>query len=177
MKDNSEERKEAQADVDILNVTANKHTCMVIVSVNPGSLGTVLNCNEELYSNLGYQTKELIGQNIAMITPSYIGQTKHDELIENFINKGESKFLGKRRIVTTVEKKGYLINIRICVKILPNVKDGLRLIGIFPRSVDSVIAAREKWLVVIMQPTACGLRLPRSSATSLRPTVCSHLFA
>src|SRR6266436_5149998 len=39
------------------------------------------------------------------------------------------------------------------------------------------MAAFEKWLVVTTAPLANGCKLPRNSATSLRPTECSQRFA
>ena len=53
----------------------------------------------------------------------------------------------------------------------------MTVMGTLPGSLDSMSAARENWLVVTMQPAACGCKLPRSSATSFRPTVCNHRFA
>ena len=53
----------------------------------------------------------------------------------------------------------------------------MTVIGTLPGALDSTSAAHQNWLVVTMQPAVCGCTLPRSCATSPRPTAWSHRLA
>jgi hypothetical protein len=77
---------------------------------------------------LKYNNKELIHSNVNMITPQYIA-TKHDMCLKNFLETGEKKVLDKEFITFSKDKSGYVIPIKLMIRMIPNLTSGLKFIG------------------------------------------------
>ena len=120
------------AYIDILNIAKNKNTCIVIASANPDSIGTILSCNSELYPNLGYQIKDVIGNNCSDLMPHFIGAF-HNQFIEEYIYTKQSTLQYNKRIVMGQDINGFLIPLRIYILPLSSLESGLKFMAILRR--------------------------------------------
>lgn len=70
----------------------------------------------------------MIGNNISKIMPLSIGQY-HDALIKRYLSTSQSAILSSERTVFAVNKNGYLVPCKLLVKILPNLDNGILMVG------------------------------------------------
>ena len=120
------------AYIDILNIAKNKNTCIVIASANPDSIGTILSCNNELYPNLGYQIKDVIGNNCSDLMPHFIGAS-HNHFIQHYIDTKYSKLQYQKKIVMGQDINGFLIPLRIYLLPLSCLESGVKFMAILRR--------------------------------------------
>lgn len=102
-------------------------SAVVLISGNKSNLGVVQNANHELFEILGYDKKEILGQKITITMPQMIG-TYHNKFIENYYTKASPANL-KERVVFPQHAKGYLTPSSILVRLVPNLDNGIQLIG------------------------------------------------
>lgn len=81
--------------------------------------GKVLGINPFALTMLGYTELEMIGQNVAMLTPSAI-RTEHDNFIKRFLAGGEPKVIGRGREVEALHKEGYLVPVHLAINAIHN---------------------------------------------------------
>lgn len=57
----------------------------------------------------------------------------HDSLLKNYFESSESKIVGTgmERIVYPQNKNGYIIPCTLMIKVLPNLDEGIRIVGFF----------------------------------------------
>ena len=60
--------------------------------------------------------------------PQFIG-IKHDMYLKNFLETGEKNFLDKESIMFAKDKSGFLIPIKLLIRMIPNLTSGLKFIG------------------------------------------------
>lgn len=53
----------------------------------------------------------------------------HDMYIRNYLETSESKIIGIERTVLALNKSGYLVACSLMIKILPNLDEGIQIIG------------------------------------------------
>ena len=66
--------------------------------------------------------------------PKVYGEV-HDTFIFNFLETSESKVLGLERLVMALTKEGYIVPCTLMIKVLPNLNEGISLIG-FLKDID-----------------------------------------
>ena len=115
-------------DNDHLKYGENSNTCIFTVSGNLSSIGTIKNVNNEITRILGFSKPDLIGQNISRIIPKIIGDL-HDGFMKNYFETSDSKVIGVERVVFPLNKEGYVVPCSLMIKVLPNLDEGIRLVG------------------------------------------------
>ncbi len=83
-----------------------------IISIN--SKGIIENVNRAAETMLGWQPKELIGNNVKMLMPNP-HHDSHDGYINQYLNTGDAKIIGSSREVQARHKDGSLIDIRLAI--------------------------------------------------------------
>ena len=115
-------------DNDRLKYGENSNTCIITCSGNYNEMGIVKNCNNEVTRVLGMSKFELIGHNISEIMPKVLGD-KHNAFMFNYFETSVARVLGKERLVFPINKAGYLVPSTLMIKILPNLDDGIKIVG------------------------------------------------
>jgi PAS domain S-box-containing protein len=113
---------------DRLKYGENSNTCIITVSGNLNKMGNIKNINNEITRILGFSKADLIGQNINRIIPKYLAEI-HDGLMRNYFETSESKIMGMERLVFPLTKKGYVVPCTLMIKVLPDLTNGVRLVG------------------------------------------------
>ena len=67
----------------------NTETCIISVSGNHNTLGTVNSCNNEIIDLLEYYQSDLVGYNINRIMPKIIADN-HDFYMKRFVETSQS---------------------------------------------------------------------------------------
>ena len=106
----------------------NSNTLIVMISGNHNSIGVVVNCNYEISRLLGFNKNDVIGQNITRILPK-VFLDLHDGFIRRFMETSESNAIGVERLVFPMKKAGYIIPCTILIKVIPNLDEGIQIIG------------------------------------------------
>jgi PAS domain S-box-containing protein len=116
----------------------NSNTCIITLSGNYNSIGTVTNSNNEVTRILGFAKNDIIGQNINRIMPKIFADM-HDGLLRSYFERSESKIVGAglERIVYPQNKNGYLLPCTLMIKVLPNLDEGIRIVGFFKEMEES----------------------------------------
>ncbi len=136
-----EERVAASSGhVDLQDLSRNSRVAVLVVSANAGKMGTILNCNNEVYENFGHETRQLVNCNISTLMPGYMLRP-HSELIDKYLS--EYKGLGAEaasanllRLCTNA--RGYLIPCRVQYRFYPNLDRGL-LFVVFAQRIDRLL--------------------------------------
>ena len=115
-------------DNERLKYGENSNTCIATCSGNFNTMGVVLNINNEVTRILGYSKSEIIGGNITRIQPKVYAEL-HDDIMKKYFDTSEGKVFGEERIVFPVTKAGYIVPCSLMVKILPNLEDGIKIVG------------------------------------------------
>ena len=71
--------------------------------------GTILFLNFAAEETFGYESPELIGQNIKMLTPPEI-KAKHDGYLRRYLETGNAKVIGTGRQVQVIHKDGHEVS-------------------------------------------------------------------
>jgi PAS domain S-box-containing protein len=102
----------------------NSDTCIITLSGNYKSLGTIINVNNEIVQLLGYKKNELIGEKIENLMPK-IFSDNHQRLLMRYFNDPSDKPLNFVRAIYAMNKAGYVIPCSLTAKILPNLNEGI----------------------------------------------------
>jgi two-component system, LuxR family, sensor kinase FixL len=76
--------------------------------------GIIVMCNDAGHRLFGYEPKELIGTNIALLMPSPHREL-HDKYVHDYLNTGIKKIIGIGREVEGLRKDGTLFSVRLAV--------------------------------------------------------------
>ncbi|WP_235040123.1 GAF domain-containing protein [Vreelandella profundi] len=76
--------------------------------------GIIIGINPFALALLGYVEAELIGQNVAMLTPPNIA-AQHDSFISRYIQGGEPTVIGRGREVEALHKSGHHIPVHLAI--------------------------------------------------------------
>lgn len=79
---------------------------------------------------IGYTPHQLLGQNINIIMPKFIGNM-HDDVLRNYLELSQSQHDYVERIVPMMDLNNFMVLGRVLSKPFPNLINGLELIGIF----------------------------------------------
>lgn len=104
---------------------------IIVCSGEKYSMGQVLNTNERIHQMFGYTNKELIGQNINTLMPEFF-KYEHTKWMRDYFKRGgkESIFDNGARTVWARDKKGYLVECNLDVRVVPDLVNGIRMIGV-----------------------------------------------
>lgn len=105
---------------------------IVIISGNIYSLGKILSINHQLSAMLGYDKDELLQDTVNNLCPSFIGQY-HDEFMCRYLETAKKHIINKIRIVFAISKELMLVPIFIFVKVIPNLNESVRFIGLIKK--------------------------------------------
>ena len=81
-----------------------------IITINAS--GIIISVNKAVTTILGWQEKELLGNNVSMIVPAPFKQ-HHDQYLKNYIKTREAKIIGTGREVDAIAKCGEEIPVRL----------------------------------------------------------------
>jgi PAS domain S-box-containing protein len=121
-------------DNDRLKYGENSNTCIITISGALKTLGIISNTNNEITRILGYSKTELLGQNIIYVMPRFLSEI-HDGFMRNYFESSDAKVIAIERIVFPLDRNGYIVPCTLMAKILPNLSDGLKLVG-FLQEID-----------------------------------------
>jgi len=85
-------------DNERLKYGENSNTCIITVSGNLNTIGTVTNSNNEITRILGYSKNDIQEQNISRIMPKVYADL-HDGFMRNYLETSEPKVIGIERLV------------------------------------------------------------------------------
>jgi len=88
---------------------------MVVLNRN----GEILIMNEAALEMFGYSANELIGKNVNTLMP-HPHNVHHDEFMFNYLLKGKTKIIGKRRELHAIKKNGTVFPIELAVSEVKN---------------------------------------------------------
>jgi len=83
-------------------------------SITINTTGVIVSCNQNVEELFGYKANELIGQNVALIVPSP-HKEKHNTYLQNYLQGGPAKVIGKVRNVGARHKNGSVFP--ICLQV------------------------------------------------------------
>jgi diguanylate cyclase (GGDEF)-like protein/PAS domain S-box-containing protein len=83
-----------------------------IITIN--EKGIIQSCNPATVRLFGYEKSELLGKNIKILMPQEYG-VKHDQYLENYINTGVARIIGKERDVEGRHKNGNIFPIELSI--------------------------------------------------------------
>ena len=96
------------------------------------SLGKILTINHQLSAILGYDKDELLQDTVNKLCPSFIGQY-HDEFMYRYLETAKKHIIDQIRIVFAVSKDLMLVPIFIFVRVIPNLNESVRFIGLIKK--------------------------------------------
>ncbi len=144
----------------------NSSAVTLAMSGNIGSTGIIQNSNDKILQ-FGYSKNEVIGNNVSMLMPKYVGDM-HDGFILNYFNTGVAPLLNHERVLFIQHKSGYLEPIYLLIKCLPHLQEGLCFLGFLKRlSPDSPYLqppqkyGDKKFLLAVTDPRGCLLGFTR----------------
>lgn len=89
--------------------------------------GIIDSVNQAVESILGYSSDELVGKNVSELMPQP-ERSNHNRYIQNYINSGEAKIIGKSRAVNAQHKNGSVVPVRLMVDFM-NISGSRRFVG------------------------------------------------
>lgn len=115
-------------DNDRLKYGENSNTCIITCSGNLNSMGIIKNVNNEITRLLGFSKFQIMGKNIDVIMPKLIADS-HDGFIKKYLETSKEKVIGAETLVFPISKDDYLVPCTLMVKILPNLDEGISIVG------------------------------------------------
>lgn len=104
-----------------------------MLSTDYEDIGKINFCNNEVLPLFGYTSTFLIGKDINIIMPSEIGKV-HRKLMLRFFDNTNSSVLNKMRELYAIDKDGFLLPVILLTKLLPSLRNGLKLIGMINKA-------------------------------------------
>lgn len=111
------------------NTDDNANGMIITCSGNKVDLGNIVNIGNEVTEILGYKPSELIAKSVNVIMPHFYAQN-HQKYMQKYIETGEAKTIGKKRFFYCLDRKGYIRGCSTFVKVLPDLSEGLRFVGL-----------------------------------------------
>ena len=106
----------------------NPNVCLLTVSGHIKNMGLVKDVTNEITQILGYSKTELIDQNINVIMPRVIRDI-HDKFMLTYFETSHANTMGTETRVYPLNKSGYIKPCTILVHLVPNLDEGITLIG------------------------------------------------
>ncbi|KAM3130308.1 hypothetical protein pb186bvf_017604 [Paramecium bursaria] len=115
-------------DQDRLKYGENSNTCIITCSGNYNNIGIVTNTNNEITRILGFSKSDVIGQNVNRIMPKVYAD-QHDQFMKSYLETSDSKVIGQERMLLAQNKNSYLVPCTLMIKVLPNLDEGIQIVG------------------------------------------------
>lgn len=112
----------------------NNKTALFIISGEKRDVGVISCINNEVSEIFGFDKSEMIGNNISKVMP-YIIAEKHSQFILNHF-KAEKQRRMENMLIFPMHKHGYIIPCSFLLRIIPNLRRGLQLIGFLTKVTD-----------------------------------------
>jgi PAS domain S-box-containing protein len=107
----------------------NSNCQIFIISGRIDNIGTVLNLNTEVLKGFCLSKEDIKGTKINYFMPKVYAD-HHDKWITNYFNSNTEKVINTERHVYPINNKGYIIPGSLLIKVIPQVKAGIKIIGL-----------------------------------------------
>ena len=107
----------------------NASMCVLEVSGNEDSLGEIRMVSNSVWNLFGYKPGELIGQNVDCLMPKFYAE-RHDLFMQRYLLQEKKTVMDVARVVFGLHRDGFINNFKLLLKYLPDLSEGIRLIGI-----------------------------------------------
>jgi PAS domain S-box-containing protein len=101
----------------------------VVISGKSSEIGKILSVNLKFCSIFKYDSSQLLNNSINKIMPQYLSQY-HDNFIKRYMESAKKNILDQDRILFGLKSTGFIRPTLIQVKLIPNLKDNIRFIGL-----------------------------------------------
>lgn len=108
----------------------NLHPCIIVASGDAMSMGSVLQANNESLSLLELSRNELIGEKIDVFLPKVYAD-HHDYWMRRYFTTNDEKALNIARKVFAKNRRGFLVPVKLLIKIIPDLSCGIKVVGVF----------------------------------------------
>lgn len=108
--------------------------CILNVSGNMRNFGIIMNASNEVIQTFGFRPRELINSNINMLMPEFYA-ARHDQYMIDYFERGTPNVVDKNRLVFGRNKEGYLIKLMLRLKMLPELDQGVQMVGLLSRNI------------------------------------------
>ena len=116
-----------QADENMSKLDENSDTAIITISGNFRQIGIITNSNSHINQLLGYNKLDIVGEKIETIMPKIFADSHDDLLLKYFENPDRQ--LNIERTVYPMNLKGYIVPCALLAKILPNLENGIQIVG------------------------------------------------
>ena len=116
----------------------NSISAVIIISGERSNIGIIKHCNWKIGEIIGYAPHQLLGQNINVLMPKFIGNM-HDDVLRNYLELSQSQYDFAERLVPMIDAHNFMVLSRMLTKPLPSLYNGLELVGIFNAVVENNI--------------------------------------
>jgi PAS domain S-box-containing protein len=140
----SRQISQRQAGEDLTKLDENSETAIITISGNFRQIGTITNSNNQISNLLGYNKSEVIGEKIETIMPKIFADSHDDLLFKYFDNPDQP--LNIERTVYPMNKRGYIAPFSLLAKILPNLDNGIQIVG-FLRLISGFDFQKDKYVL------------------------------
>ena len=112
--------------------------CVFEVSAEASNMGEIVNVSSSCFEFLGYTQQELKGELIDLLMPAYYAQRHNLYMKEFFEEKGKRKnVMDRKRRLLILNKRGYLKDYCMHLKMLPVLDGELRAIAVISNPSES----------------------------------------
>jgi PAS domain S-box-containing protein len=140
----SRQLNQRQAGEEMTKIDENSETAIITISGNFRQIGTITNSNNQISNLLGYNKSEVIGEKIETIMPKIFADSHDDLLLRYFDNPNQP--LNIERTVYAMNKRGYIAPFNLLAKILPNLENGIQIVG-FLRLINGFDSEKDKYVL------------------------------
>lgn len=125
-----------QSDMEKEKYGDNAVSAVVVVSGERKDIGIIKHCTTKVSEVCGYTAHQLLGQNVNVLMPKFIGNM-HDDVLRNYLELSQSQYDYVERVVPMMDNNNFLVLTRMLTKPLPNLLNGLELVGIFNAVIET----------------------------------------
>ena len=106
--------------------------CIVIASGDKQSIGVILDMNIEASLTLELTRQELIGANLTTFIPK-VYANHHNYWMNRYFDNNRETIINTQRRVYAMNRRGFIIPCDLLVKIIPDLSDGIKIVGMFAK--------------------------------------------
>lgn len=129
---------------DMSKLEENSDTAIVTISGNFRKIGQITNSNSQITQLLGYNKQDLVNEKIETIMPKIFADS-HDDLLFKYFDSPDRQ-LSIERTVYPMNVKGYIVPCALLAKILPNLDEGIQIVG-FLRKLPGFDLKKDKYVL------------------------------
>lgn len=108
----------------------NAISAVIIISGEKKDIGVIKHCNTKVQDICGHVPHSLLGQNCNVLMPKFIANM-HDYSIRNYMESSRSQSTYVERVIPIVNIHNHMFLGRILMKPVPNLLNGIEIVGIF----------------------------------------------